>query len=510
MTRNSLAKIGFFCLILLFTSTHIATAVDTYMITEIGTLSGWEFFRPSDVNDSGQVVGGSWVDGAGYDGRNAMHAVYYDDLAGPVDLGTPFMAPTDCQDVGSDPVESKASFRAAAEAINASGAIAGYTSCKYNTVPPGVNTGTAWVLTAYDAVPQDIGHLDDGVAFTEARDINNLGEVVGISWLTLTCPTCKTYRAFIWNQTDGIRSLESINSKGPTGPSEAYAINDNSTVVGYMRITPDDSAGVPCSNSALRAFVWTADSGFQDLGALSECGWSVATDINDLGEIVGYSDIDPSPAVQTYHAFLYRDGEMIDLGVVPPDESASARAINNQSQVVGQRYAPGLLFPTSQSGVLWENDAPFDLEDLLAPGADEWGITHGTAISNSGLIVGRGTPAGEVSPAGFIMSPYVTIDGCDTGVLEFNNDFSIDFTCLDLNGIQFSITADYTGNGFVWEFDLDSLEILSSQNGCLSINSDLSIDVTCIELGGVKFSFTMNYTGEGLKWEIDLASIVVL
>ena len=77
----------------------------------------------------------------------------------------------------------------------------------------------------------------------------------------------------------------------------------------------------------------------QDLGtfgAEGDCD-STAFDINDVGHIVGKSEIDPSVT----HAFLYKNNQMVDLNSVlgPTDQAAwelgEARAINDLGQIVG-------------------------------------------------------------------------------------------------------------------------------------------------------------------------------
>lgn len=73
----------------------------------------------------------------------------------------------------------------------------------------------------------------------------------------------------------------------------------------------------------------------QDLGTLDNTvNWldSYATDINDLGQVVGWSSRQTGPE----HAFLWIAGEeMIDLGTLGGTRS-EARGINNSGQVVGQ------------------------------------------------------------------------------------------------------------------------------------------------------------------------------
>jgi probable HAF family extracellular repeat protein len=72
-----------------------------------------------------------------------------------------------------------------------------------------------------------------------------------------------------------------------------------------------------------------------DLGTLGG-GYSVAYDINSLGQVVGYSDT----ASGTPHAFFWEDGEMTDLGTQVFNGS-EANGINSRGQVVGFNGAGG-------------------------------------------------------------------------------------------------------------------------------------------------------------------------
>jgi probable HAF family extracellular repeat protein len=64
---------------------------------------------------------------------------------------------------------------------------------------------------------------------------------------------------------------------------------------------------------------------------------SGANDVNDLGQVVGYTSVPGSTS--GHHAFLYSGGIMTDLGTVPNGSTAPvdtcAYGINNNSQVVG-------------------------------------------------------------------------------------------------------------------------------------------------------------------------------
>ena len=86
------------------------------------------------------------------------------------------------------------------------------------------------------------------------------------------------------------------------------------------------------------AFLWDEESGNESLGTLGGA-WSTAFDINDNGQVAGYSDI----GNDKYRAFYWdRENGMIEL---PSNgKNSIARAINNNGQIVGENDGP----------VMWE------------------------------------------------------------------------------------------------------------------------------------------------------------
>jgi probable HAF family extracellular repeat protein len=82
-----------------------------------------------------------------------------------------------------------------------------------------------------------------------------------------------------------------------------------------------------------------------------DLGLGAAYDLNDRGQVVGYS----TTASGETHAFLWKDGVMIDLGTLG-GTCSNAYAINRSGQIVGSS--------TTDSGeshaVLWEEEEPLD------------------------------------------------------------------------------------------------------------------------------------------------------
>lgn len=145
--------------------------------------------------------------------------------------------------------------------------------------------------------------------------------------------------------------------------STALAINDKLHIVGHSET----------AQGWEHAFLWKKGQ-MIDLGTLFEYGSSDAFDINNRGEVVGRSDTEHAET----HAFLWNAGVMIDLGTLGGSYSEAA-AINDNGLIVGTSTTSD-----GTSGFLWVNGAMIELV----------GLVTANDINNFGVIVG----GCEVSP----------------------------------------------------------------------------------------------------------------
>jgi probable HAF family extracellular repeat protein len=223
-----------------------------------------------------------------------------------------------------------------------------------------------------------------GTVHNEARSlafsINNAGQVVGNSWTTTEKYDRKigfynyktTENGFLWSSSAGMKDLGSNVS--PVG------INNSGEIAG--------DTGSPQVASLWNGKNWT------QLGILPGGNSSLASGINDFGQVVGWSNPNGIES-----AFLWTPsnpngttGSMIDLG------TGYAAAINGKGQITGQAVATNgnafLWTPSSPNGTSGTMIALGTLDPSANGGnASSWGV----ALNRSGVVVGASNPSGATS-----------------------------------------------------------------------------------------------------------------
>lgn len=203
-------------------------------------------------------------------------------------------------------------------------------------VPASATTGEEWRLV-------DLEAGDD----SEAVANNDRGHVVGHG----------PDGVFLWRNGE----ITHLNV-----PGRATDLNNRDEVVGATH-----------SGSA---FLWR-DGVMIDLGAQLGSDFSLATAINDRGDVVGYRRVGPW---QQLRAFRWRAGVVTDLGA-PPDNQSLASDVNNAGMVVG-KYG--------ETAVRWRHHRP---EPLLGYPA------HAEAVNDRGDVAGYHWGGGSMgNPHGFL------------------------------------------------------------------------------------------------------------
>lgn len=221
----------------------------------------------------------------------------------------------------------------------------------------------------------DLGNL--GMAYTEARDINNYGIVVGNSRVNEG-----SIEAFLWYE-GYMYSLGTLGS----AYSAAYAVNDNGVIVGESTQRP----------GFLKGFRWVEGT-MNLLESLKGVdGLSVAQGVNELGDAVGFSS-SPSNWIRAV-LWPMDSGQPIELGTLGCIYCANhAYGINDQRVVVGQAQTAAGAY----HAFIWENGTMRDLNTLITPGTG-WVLEFAHDVNNQGQIVGFGTRNGQTRA--FLLTP---------------------------------------------------------------------------------------------------------
>ena len=167
--------------------------------------------------------------------------------------------------------------------------------------------------------------------------------------------------------------------------SYAFGINNQGQVVGRATMTSGET----------HAALWDRRGRLVDLGTLPGGTYSEAYAINDAGQVVGWSMTDQSTCTAfdgCWHAFLWENGTMTDLGGLDPRFQSYAYSINNSGQIAGASATADYPFSywravTWLRGELVELGLPESATDALALGINARGTAVGTAYVN-----GRNVP----------------------------------------------------------------------------------------------------------------------
>ena len=162
----------------------------------------------------------------------------------------------------------------------------------------------------------------------------------------------------------------------------------------------------------LHALLWQ-NSETTDLGNLGGSGLfgggHTANAVNNLSWVVGSSDLPGDADTTTSHAFLWtRETGIQDLPPLPADVLSVALGINDAGQATGLSI-DGTF--SVLSAVLWQDGLVYNLNDLVMPGADAGlYLQLAQTINSLGEIVGFAqTAAGDVH--GFLATPDLSGDG---------------------------------------------------------------------------------------------------
>ena len=231
-----------------------------------------------------------------------------------------------------------------------------------------------------DGVMTDVGTLGgpDSTPFSGNILINQRGQVAGASFTnSIVNPVTgfPTTDPFFWTKAGGMQDIGSLG--GNMGVT--YWLNNRGQVVGFSNVAGDLTA---------HPFLW-------DKGVLTDLGTLGGTDgaaiwINEAGDAAGFAR---TTGDVIYHAVLWKDGKKrkpTDLGTVNGYGYSFAYALNIKRQVVGCVSNDA---NSCSAAFLWEDGQMVDLNTLI-PTNSSLQLQFASNVNDRGEIVGQGLPPG--------------------------------------------------------------------------------------------------------------------
>ena len=313
------------------------STAQTFIINDLGTLSGNSVSKASALNDAGEAAGISETPSAS--------------------IATMFSGGK------ATSISTLGSSVSLANAINGSGEIAGWNS--YDSNP---NFDPQAFLYSKGSM-HNINSPSLFPSGTEAYGINNAGEVVGTGYINSS-----TFHAFLY-------SGGKMKDIGPPGAfqASAYAINTAGQIVGTYSLNSGASGTFLYTNGMMTTLPNPPGS---------RGGFGVA--INDNGEIVG--TLYPS---EGSHAAKFSNGAWTDLGNLTGAQGSGATAINTAGQIVGTAIFPPIYKPFRAGKHVPFISTAGGLVNLntLIPSGTGFTLTDAVDINESGQILCDATNA---------------------------------------------------------------------------------------------------------------------
>ncbi len=266
-----------------------------------------------------------------------------------------------------------------------------------NSNPLVVQHGTLWLPEARYGLPQGPNDIAPGNLefWHRAKDINEFTVLTGYAgtWLGPGTATVARWDGFVWDPVNGMTLFE--NTIAPGRWVYPAAINNLDQVVG-------EAKGPTSANKY--AFLWDSTNGMMDIGNLG-FAYSEAMDINDSGQIVGWSyEVDPWTGIGgPSRAFLYLPEAAygIEAGMhsiddwsnsdPSADQDSTGEAMNNLGQVVGWLEHQAVEYDYIHVGLWLPEPAyglPAGMNHIGSMLGDEY-TTFVRDINDAGEIVGK-------------------------------------------------------------------------------------------------------------------------
>jgi probable HAF family extracellular repeat protein len=243
-----------------------------------------------------------------------------------------------------------------------------------------------------------------------AAGANQRGDIVGWAENTVHDSTCVApqvlqFEAVLWHADGAVQAL-------PPYPGDqdgaATAINKSGDAVGISG-TCDNAVG---AGTAKHALIW--HNGIpQKIETFGGHGWNTPTDINSLGQVVGFADIanDETGGVLTPFplplGFIWSESTgTVEIAPLSGDTFAIAYAINDEGVVVGQSFGG----PEGSRAFIRFEGKSYDLNSFLPAGSPLY-LVYAEGINDRNEITGQACVLvdGACPPTGAVTSAFLAV-----------------------------------------------------------------------------------------------------
>lgn len=214
--------------------------------------------------------------------------------------------------------------------------------------------------------------------------INNSGEIAGISFVAGIAACAGTLTFFSLTGPPNATNVTAI---------EAVLNNSGTVVVAqYPQFDPGcPDPIVPVYYPSLSNVPLPANLSMNPNNA-------AITDINDAGDVIGYSTASNAPLA----SFYVHNGSPTEITPPSGNNEIGANGINNRAWIVGFMENSAQSHPVSHAFV-WIAGTTTDLNTLLPAGCAGWTLNSAADVNDGGVIVGTGTLKGTAH--GFMLLP---------------------------------------------------------------------------------------------------------